>query len=110
MAAAVAGTLRLAVRRALREEALGARAAQLGAWAAAHPGAARAADLVEGVGQRGPPGTRGAGSSAAGGRPRGRQAAAGAAAARAGWSCAQAMIFFEPWIAVPSSVTSSGTQ
>jgi MGT family glycosyltransferase len=42
-----ARTLRLAVRRALREDRLGARAAQLGAWAALHPGAARAADLVE---------------------------------------------------------------
>jgi MGT family glycosyltransferase len=41
-----ARTLRVAVRRALREKALGARAAQLGAWAAAHPGASRAADLV----------------------------------------------------------------
>jgi UDP:flavonoid glycosyltransferase YjiC (YdhE family) len=41
-----ARTLRLAVRRALREDTLGARAAELGAWAATHPGAARAADLV----------------------------------------------------------------
>ncbi len=41
-----ARTLRVAVRRALREKALGARAAQLGAWAAAHPGASRSADLV----------------------------------------------------------------
>jgi MGT family glycosyltransferase len=39
-------TLRLAVRRALRDDALSSRAAQLGAWAAAHPGAPRAADLV----------------------------------------------------------------
>jgi UDP:flavonoid glycosyltransferase YjiC (YdhE family) len=46
-------TLRLAVRRALRADALGARAAQLGAWAAAHPGAARAADLVEELAARG---------------------------------------------------------
>jgi UDP:flavonoid glycosyltransferase YjiC (YdhE family) len=46
-------TLRLAVRRALRENALGTRAAQLGAWAAAHPGAARAADLVEQLARRG---------------------------------------------------------
>ena len=40
-------SLRLAVRRALGEPTLGVRAAQLGAWAAANPGAARAADLVE---------------------------------------------------------------
>ena len=40
-------TLRLAVRRALGEDGLGTRAAQLGAWTRAHPGAARAADLVE---------------------------------------------------------------
>jgi UDP:flavonoid glycosyltransferase YjiC (YdhE family) len=40
-------TLRLAVRRALRQDALGARAAELGAWSAAHPGPARAAELVE---------------------------------------------------------------
>jgi UDP:flavonoid glycosyltransferase YjiC (YdhE family) len=45
-------TLRLAVRRALREHGLGARAAQLGAWAAANPGASRAADLVEDLAQR----------------------------------------------------------
>jgi UDP:flavonoid glycosyltransferase YjiC (YdhE family) len=42
-------TLRLAVRRALGQPALEARAAQLGAWAAVNPGAARAADLVEGL-------------------------------------------------------------
>jgi UDP:flavonoid glycosyltransferase YjiC (YdhE family) len=47
-----ARTLRLAVRRALREDALGARAAALGAWAAAHPGAARAADLVVNLARR----------------------------------------------------------
>ncbi len=46
-------TLRLAVRRALGNHGLGARAVQLGAWAAAHPGAARAADLVEALAQRG---------------------------------------------------------
>jgi UDP:flavonoid glycosyltransferase YjiC (YdhE family) len=40
-------TLRLAVRRALSEPALGARAGELAAWAAATDGAARAADLVE---------------------------------------------------------------
>jgi UDP:flavonoid glycosyltransferase YjiC (YdhE family) len=45
-------TLRLAVRRALREHELGARAAQLGAWAAENPGASRAADLVEDLAQR----------------------------------------------------------
>ncbi len=46
-------TLRLAVRRALSRPALAARAAELGAWAAAHPGPARAADLVEGLASRG---------------------------------------------------------
>jgi len=40
-------TLRLAARRALRRAELGERAAELGAWAARHPGPARAADLVE---------------------------------------------------------------
>jgi MGT family glycosyltransferase len=40
-------TLRLATCRALRRGHLGERAAQLGAWCAAHPGPARAADLVE---------------------------------------------------------------
>ena len=40
-------TLRLAARRALGRPELGGRAAELGAWAARHPGAARAADLVE---------------------------------------------------------------
>ncbi len=40
-------TLRLAVRRALSERALTARAGELAAWAAAHDGATRAADLVE---------------------------------------------------------------
>jgi UDP:flavonoid glycosyltransferase YjiC (YdhE family) len=40
-------TLRLAVRRALSRPELGARAAELAAWSAAHSGAARAADLVE---------------------------------------------------------------
>jgi UDP:flavonoid glycosyltransferase YjiC (YdhE family) len=41
------GTLRLAVRRALSDRALGSRARELAAWAAAHDGASRAADLVE---------------------------------------------------------------
>ncbi len=40
-------TLRLAARRALAGPELGRRAAELGAWAARHPGPARAADLVE---------------------------------------------------------------
>jgi UDP:flavonoid glycosyltransferase YjiC (YdhE family) len=48
-----ARTLRLAVRRALGEDALGARAAQLQAWAALNPGPARAADLVEQLVRRG---------------------------------------------------------
>jgi UDP:flavonoid glycosyltransferase YjiC (YdhE family) len=45
-------SLRLAVRRALGDPALGTRAAQLGAWAAVNPGAARAADLVEQLASR----------------------------------------------------------
>jgi UDP:flavonoid glycosyltransferase YjiC (YdhE family) len=40
-------TLRLAVRRALGRPGLGSQAAALGTWAASHPGATRAADLVE---------------------------------------------------------------
>ena len=40
-------TLRLAVRRALARPVLAQRAAELSAWAADHPGPARAADLVE---------------------------------------------------------------
>jgi MGT family glycosyltransferase len=42
-------TLRLAVRRALSEPPLRARARELATWAAAHDGAARAAELVEGL-------------------------------------------------------------
>jgi MGT family glycosyltransferase len=42
-----ARTLRHAVRRALDDPALAPRARELGAWAAAHDGAARAAGLVE---------------------------------------------------------------
>jgi UDP:flavonoid glycosyltransferase YjiC (YdhE family) len=41
------GALRLAVRRALSEPSLGARARELASWAAAHDGASRAAELVE---------------------------------------------------------------
>jgi MGT family glycosyltransferase len=40
-------TLRLAVRRALGDPALGARARELARWAAEHDGAERAAELVE---------------------------------------------------------------
>jgi UDP:flavonoid glycosyltransferase YjiC (YdhE family) len=40
-------TLRLAVRHALADQALAARARELAAWAAAHDGAVRAAELVE---------------------------------------------------------------
>ncbi len=40
-------TVRLAVRRALGEPSLSARAGELARWAAAHDGAARAAELVE---------------------------------------------------------------
>jgi len=39
--------VRLAVRRALREPQLRARARVLAQWAAGHDGAARAAELVE---------------------------------------------------------------
>jgi len=42
-------TLRLAVRRALADDALRARASELAAWAAAHDGPGRAAELVEGL-------------------------------------------------------------
>ena len=42
-------SLRLAVRRALGERTLSARARELAGWAAANDGAARAADLVEGL-------------------------------------------------------------
>jgi MGT family glycosyltransferase len=41
------GALRLAVRRALTEPSLAARARELAGWAAAHDGATRAAELVE---------------------------------------------------------------
>jgi UDP:flavonoid glycosyltransferase YjiC (YdhE family) len=41
------GTVRLAARRALADQAIAARARELRAWAAAHDGASRAADLVE---------------------------------------------------------------
>jgi UDP:flavonoid glycosyltransferase YjiC (YdhE family) len=43
------GTVRLAVRRALRDGAMRARVRELAAWAAGHDGAARAAALVEGL-------------------------------------------------------------
>jgi UDP:flavonoid glycosyltransferase YjiC (YdhE family) len=46
-------TLRLAARRALSRPQLGARARELAAWAAANPGAPRAADLVEELATRG---------------------------------------------------------
>ncbi len=42
-------TLRLAVRHALANAALAERARELAAWAAAHDGAERAAELVEGL-------------------------------------------------------------
>jgi UDP:flavonoid glycosyltransferase YjiC (YdhE family) len=44
---ATPGGVRLAVRRALSEPAIAARAGELAAWPRAHDGAARAADLVE---------------------------------------------------------------
>jgi UDP:flavonoid glycosyltransferase YjiC (YdhE family) len=40
-------TLRLAVRRALADRSLRARARELAVWAATHDGATRAAELVE---------------------------------------------------------------
>jgi UDP:flavonoid glycosyltransferase YjiC (YdhE family) len=43
------GAVRLAVRRALRDGAMRARARELATWAAEHDGAARAAALVEGL-------------------------------------------------------------
>ena len=44
-----AQTLRWAVRRALADPSLSARAGELGAWAAANDGPGRAADLVQGL-------------------------------------------------------------
>jgi MGT family glycosyltransferase len=44
--------LRLAVRRALASRSLASRAGELAAWATAHDGAARAADLVEELARR----------------------------------------------------------
>ena len=46
-------TVRLAVRRALADRSLAARARELGAWAAVNDGAQRAAALVEQLGERG---------------------------------------------------------
>jgi MGT family glycosyltransferase len=46
-------TLRLAVRRALARPELGRRAAELATWSARNPGAARAAELVEGLARQG---------------------------------------------------------
>jgi len=46
------GPVRLAVRRALREPSLRARARELAAWAREHDGAARAAELVEALAAR----------------------------------------------------------
>ena len=42
-----AGSLRLATRKALSEDSFAARAREIGAWAASHDGAVRAAELVE---------------------------------------------------------------
>jgi UDP:flavonoid glycosyltransferase YjiC (YdhE family) len=47
-----ARTLRMATRAALARPGLGRRAAELGDWAARHPGPARAADLVEQLARR----------------------------------------------------------
>ena len=46
-------TVRLAARRALGRPELARRAGELGAWAEGHPGAVRAADLVEQLARRG---------------------------------------------------------
>jgi UDP:flavonoid glycosyltransferase YjiC (YdhE family) len=46
-----ATTLRLAVRRALANRSLAARARELAAWAAVNDGAQQAASLVEGLAQ-----------------------------------------------------------
>jgi UDP:flavonoid glycosyltransferase YjiC (YdhE family) len=48
-------TLRLAVRRALAQRSLAARARELAAWAAVNDGADRAASLVEALARRFPP-------------------------------------------------------
>jgi MGT family glycosyltransferase len=45
-------TLRLAVRRALGDQRLGRRAAELARWAAVNDGAERAAELIEDLGRR----------------------------------------------------------
>jgi len=45
--------VRLAVRRALADAGVSRRAGELAAWAAAHDGASRAADLVEELARRG---------------------------------------------------------
>ncbi len=50
-----AATLRLAVRRALAQRSLAARARELAAWAAGNDGADRAASLVEALAGRVPP-------------------------------------------------------
>jgi UDP:flavonoid glycosyltransferase YjiC (YdhE family) len=50
---ATSGPLRLAVRRALREESMRSRARELAAWAAANDAAARGADLVEALAAQG---------------------------------------------------------
>jgi UDP:flavonoid glycosyltransferase YjiC (YdhE family) len=50
---ATAGAIRLAVRAALSDPGLRARARELAAWSAAHDGAARAAGLVEALAARG---------------------------------------------------------
>ncbi|MGH2916624.1 MAG: glycosyltransferase [Solirubrobacteraceae bacterium] len=52
-------TLRLMTGRALTRSRLARRAAQLGAWAAAHSGPARAADLLERLAGPGPWGAKG---------------------------------------------------
>ena len=53
-------SLRLAVRAALADRRLTARAGELHDWAAAHDGAARAAELVEGLASERPAGGPGA--------------------------------------------------
>jgi MGT family glycosyltransferase len=72
-------TLRLAVRRALSEASLGARAGELSRWAAMNDGAERAATLVEHLARQSSRPARRSISSAASAAATGQSAAAGAA-------------------------------
>jgi UDP:flavonoid glycosyltransferase YjiC (YdhE family) len=81
-------TLRLAVRRALADEGLGARAGELAAWARGQDGASRAAELVEELADR--PGRGGAARGAAAGPGAARGAAVGPGAERAAAEASEA--------------------